>query len=129
MFQISAAYVKVVKQSSLIVLSFFLAWIWNIILEIIVAAHKDVPSFVLAPQLFWLGGIGFCNAIVWMPFIRKALSRAHSIRYLKRVYVSPPKPHVIVENTITFNLRVVDVTATKAITQHANHAIQNHGTP
>ena len=117
-----------VKQSSLIVCSFFLAWVWNIILDITVAAHRDVPAFVLAPQLFWLGGIGFCNAIVWMPFIRKALTRMHSIRHLKRVYVSPPKQHVIVESTITFNLRHVDVTATNAVTLHAN-AMLTHGTP
>lgn len=29
-------------------------------------------------QLFWLGGIGFSNAIIWTPFIKKAIVRAAS---------------------------------------------------
>lgn len=35
----------------------------------------DSVTFI---KLFWLGGIGFSNAIVWAPFIKKALVRAVS---------------------------------------------------
>ena len=40
-------------------------------------------------QLFWLGGIGFSNAIIWAPFIKKAIVRAasFSIRH-HRIHLS-----------------------------------------
>lgn len=37
-----------------------------------------IPMWLVSVQLFWLGGIGFSNAIIWTPFIKKAIARAAS---------------------------------------------------
>ena len=46
------AFVKVIKQSILIIYTFFLAWIWNIILELCVLFNIPIPLWLVSVQVY-----------------------------------------------------------------------------
>lgn len=46
---------------------------------------RHTPRWLHAVQIFWLGGVGLNNAIIWIPFIRKAFQQTHRVTSLSIV--------------------------------------------
>jgi len=75
----SVATASVLHQTVLIAIAFILSWIWNWTFHAMIIAEAVPPYWLAAVQIFWLGGVGFNNALIWIPFIRKALIKAKQV--------------------------------------------------
>src|SRR5690606_4091946 len=65
-----------IRQSTLIIVAFFLAWFWNGLLRIFILFNIPLPMWLISVQVFWLGGVGLCDSWIWIPFIKKAFLKA-----------------------------------------------------
>lgn len=68
--------------------------IWDVVVHVLLLISSHPPQWLSAVQMFWFGGIGFSNAIVWYPSIKRGLLQVGS-DIIGRVNQQPKQVKII----------------------------------
>ena len=75
-------FVRVVSHAVMITVACTGSWLW-LLVYIVLSWFSIFPPFVYDMFVFWLGGLGFLNSLIWYRFIKKMFeTKKHSTVYI-----------------------------------------------